>query len=841
MKNKIKKKLELSKLENKNKQKDINHIKDNENKNNDRDIQDNKFFENFDEFPNENLFQKVDYNINEKLEFQNENDRINYLLFLFNTSKYNSIVILSLLYLRFYLFKIQNIFKGKSEFLISLLFSIISFIISFFLLTKKNINDKSFKNIWITKLIFDINQSIYIYISIINNPSQVLVIDEFIYNSISIIILNFRIKDIIYPIVVLLSTLFFAYYKSSYLPNFFNIFYGLIICVITVYLFKKSLKYLWVLYDSFNKSFEVFNKFMENSFSPIFIISKNMEILYYNDAAKEFNDYILKELKSNKEEKNKLKMVTNFQKLIIPSLYPLFSQLLEYSINNKKESNFYFPFTNLENELNLEYKSELIYFLISGDFQKLIWFNVICNNCIWKINHCIFLSLIPCKDFLYNDSLNNQIKILLDKYENYIENSNKMCEIILKCEQNSIIKNRKNSYKTIGIYMKQNDKSDTILSFNNIKSIFPNMDFSFLFFFKDQSEVLCDLLLTQNLYFSFLNMRFEFNEFLKKEVNLEFFTNYFLCYFDVLLTSKNISLEFNIKENCKNIIIEESLLRITVFNVLLFIISNTKLTNNKKGIVCSIRLAKEKNYQNKSYNYSKNSISDFFNIKKNSYNNEKVNKEFKNNGIFSLQFDFSVCGGYLLDYNKINTILQYQNDNESFLITEMEKQNLNIGLLTAYYIITKYYKKEFIMNSNEKGNIILFKLICEKSPKSNNDDFYDEDTFCYFNESFYFYNRYYHEKIIKKFYNVGLLPIYNQKLNYKYEINLNLNSLKKYNDFDSEKDLNKPTTKIIKKNDFISKNKNINKIKTELKLIENHHLSKNNQFDSFKSIDYNTE
>ena len=171
----------------------------------------------------------------------------------------------------------------------------------------------------------------------------------------------------------------------------------------------------------------------------------------------------------------------------------------------------------------------------------------------------------------------------------------------------------------------------------------------------------------------------------------------------------------------------------------------------------------------------------------------------------------------------------------------MEKQNLNIGLLTAYYIITKYYKKEFIMNSNEKGNIILFKLICEKSPKSNNDDFYDEDTFCYFNESFYFYNRYYHEKIIKKFYNVGLLPIYNQKLNYKYEINLNLNSLKKYNDFDSEKDLNKPTTKIIKKNDFISKNKNINKIKTELKLIENHHLSKNNQFDSFKSIDYNTE
>ena len=336
-------------------------------------------------------------------------------------------------------------------------------------------------------------------------------------------------------------------------------------------------------------------------------------------------------------------------------------------------------------------------------------------------------------------------------------------------------------------------------------------------------------------------MRFEFNEFLKKEVNLEFFTNYFLCYFDVLLTSKNISLEFNIKENCKNIIIEESLLRITVFNVLLFIISNTKLTNNKKGIVCSIRLAKEKNYQNKSYNYSKNSISDFFNIKKNSYNNEKVNKEFKNNGIFSLQFDFSVCGGYLLDYNKINTILQYQNDNESFLITEMEKQNLNIGLLTAYYIITKDYKKEFIMNSNEKGNIILFKLICEKSPKSNNDDFYDEDTFCYFNESFYFYNRYYHEKIIKKFYNVGLLPIYNQKLNYKYEINLNLNSLKKYNDFDSEKDLNKPTTKIIKKNDFISKNKNINKIKTELKLIENHHLSKNNQFDSFKSIDYNTE
>ena len=39
------------------------------------------------------------------------------------------------------------------------------------------------------------------------------------------------------------------------------------------------------------------------------------------------------------------------------------------------------------------------------------------------------------------------------------------------------------------------------------------------------------------------------------------------------------------KENCKFIIIQENLLRITVFNVLLFILSNTKGNNDNKKIL----------------------------------------------------------------------------------------------------------------------------------------------------------------------------------------------------------------------------------------------------------------
>ena len=848
MKNKIKQKIQEQKNQSNS---NINSLKEKEinNKDKERDIRDLKqTFEFYDKFPNENLF-KDEYYLNEKLEFQNEEDKNRYLLLIISLIESNRISILIILYLRFFI-NISKILEGNNIYTYLAYFHFISILISSIILYKKSrLNNVKYR--WIVKILFDFNQSLFIYFSIINKTEEISSINECFYNSIPTLILSIELKGSIYSILILsFGFLSGKYQNYSFSPKIYNLFFGIITTFIFVYLYKSYMKNLWILYDSFKRSFLINNNLMENNFSPIFIISRNMDILYYNDAARKFMEYIHKE-KKNSDIKRKVdyKFNTNFQKMIIPSLYDLFIQLLKISVNNvEEESHFYFPFATInDNLINLEYKGFSNFYLLSGELLNLNWYNVICKNCIWKVHNCIFLNLIQSEHFLYNELFHNQIKVLVDKYEEFIENSNKMCEIIMRCERNSIIpfSHSKKSIKKLGRYIKKCDKLESSLSVGNENafSIFPVMDFSILFFFKNQSEVLFDLLLTQYIYFSMICEKNEDEYNKKKEVNLEYFTNYFSFYFDGLTTSKNFTLEFKIKENCKYIIIEECLLRTTIFNIILFILSNSHRNNIKKGIVISIRFAKEKNYQTKSFNYDNNLNKNIFKL--NSMNiidfqNEKEHKELSNNGIFSLQFDISITGDSSLDYNKINTILQCKDIKDSFLKTEIEKQNLNIGILTAYYIVTKYYKKVFTMNSNEKGNIILFKLRCEKDPKKVKlDDFNDEEeSFCYFKENFYFYNMYYHEKLIKNIYYFGYKNL-NNSLNIDIENKNDSLSMEKSSEFDSEVEKSEKNINNNDNNKLLNlsmNNKSISKIKTELKNVDKDILSTNNKFDSFNII-----
>ena len=831
MKNKIKKKLEDEKQQNQ-----LIKEKENKIKNQERETEDyNKNFDFFDKFPNENLFKNAQYGLNEILQFEKEEDKNRYISLLLKISYSNKMTLLFFQYSRFIFISINSFYLNRNKICsMSLYIHIISILISFIILRRNN----GGYPIWIVKFIFDINQSVFIYNASLFNFS-ISPMSELIYNAFSSFILNIQMKDIIYSAGIISIT--FLYNYKSLISNIIEIIFGNLSSIIFIYLIKRASKYLWILYDSFKKSFRVVNNLLEYNFYPIFIISKNMDILYCNDAAKNFCYFIIKDKNYDSHRKMNLKMETNFQKLIIPSLYNLFNELLEDSLNSeKKEGKFYFPFTTLnENLNNLEYKKYTNLFLISEEYVKLNWYSVICQSCIWKVHKSIFINLIPSDEFIYNNIFNNQNKFLLGKFEEYIDNSNKMCEIILRCERNSIIpySSSGKNYKRLGIYIKKEEKVESVLSaINDNNFVFPNMDFTILFFFKNESAILFDLLLTQNIYLSLLNPRTDFECYSKKEVNLEFFTNYFSFYFDSLLTSKNYSLEFKIKENCKYIIIQDILLRITIFNILLFILSNSCYNDKKNGIVISIRLSREKNYQNKSFNLEHYVVTDFLKKRKNSVKDRKLTKK----GIFSLEFDISITGDNLLDYNKINKILKSKNDN-SFLRLEVEKQNLNIGILTVYYIITKYYKKEFTMNSNEKGNIILFKLTCEKIMNSINGEDNNEESYSLFQEKLYFYNMYYHEKLIKNIYNFDINNN-NLKLNIIIEKHLNSNSLGKSSDFDSENDNN---NKILNsdsfKKGFSLNNKSVNKVKTELKHAEKEFLNKNNQFDSFGIIKYKNE
>ena len=824
MKNKIKKILEEEKQQNKSVKE-----KENKTKNQEREIEDyTKNCDFFEKFPNENLFKNAQYGLNEILQFEKEDDKNRYMSLLINISYSNKMTMLCFIYSRFIIMTMNNFYINKQKIISILLYThIFSFIISFIILKRKS---KGYP-IWIVKLIFDINQSFFIYFANLYNFESISPVIEFIYNGFSSYILNIQMKDIIYSVGII--SIAFLYNYKIFKSNIIEIIFGNVASIICVYLIKKNIKYLWILYDSFKRSYRVVNNLFEYNYYPIFIISKNMDILYLNDAAKQFCHFIIKDKNNDSHSKINLKMEINFQKLIIPSLYNLFNELLEDSLNSdKKEGKFYFPFTTLNDNLtNLEYKKYTNLYLISEESVKLNWFSVICQNCIWKVHKSIFLNLIPSDEFIYNNIFNNQNKLLLEKYEDYIDNSNKMCEIILRCERNSIIpySNSGKSYKRLGIYFKKNENDESVLSHEN-NFVFPNMDYSILFFFKNQSEILFDLLLTQNIYLSLLNPRTNFECYSKKEVNLEIFTNYFSFYFDNLLISKHFSLEFKIKENCKYIIIQDVLLRITIFNILLFILSNSHYNDKNNGIVISIRLSKEKNFQNKSYNEESFELSDFLIKRKNNVTDKKLT----NNGIFSLEFDISITGENLLDYNKINKILKAKNLKNSILKSEVEKQILNIGILTVYYIITKYYKKEFTMNSNEKGNIILFKVTCEKKINVNNIKEDNEESSSFFQEKFYFYDKYYHEKLIKNIYNFDI-PDNNTKLNIEIEKHINSNSLGKTSKFDDKKDNN--NNKYINSKSFKKglslKNISVNKVKTELKFVEKEFLNKNYQFDSF--------
>ena len=108
MKNKIKKKLDEQKTKKEN-NKNSPIKKEIDNNNKDKEIKDyKKVFEMFDKFPNENLFKSIQYSLNERLEFQNKEDKFRFLSLIINISYYNFLFLLFFLYFRFFLSNLHN-------------------------------------------------------------------------------------------------------------------------------------------------------------------------------------------------------------------------------------------------------------------------------------------------------------------------------------------------------------------------------------------------------------------------------------------------------------------------------------------------------------------------------------------------------------------------------------------------------------------------------------------------------------------------------------------------------------------------------------------------------------
>ena len=820
-----------------------------------------KICEILERLPNDNIYNKEEkYNQTLFFDFENEDDEdyniekhkvLNYLF------KNNNLIILILSYLRLFYFDFYMFSNINNLFCFQNYYRLFCFLISCFLFKNDKIYNETLLIRKIMKILYDTNQSVHIYYFFFLNHKTCfskIIINELLLNALMIFILGISFHFLILSFLILLIPVTLLYPKN-HIWLIFNSFYGIFFSIYFFYFFKRNIIETLNLYDSFKRSYLIFENIMENNDNPIYIITKNMDILYSNNAAKDFELSIQKtsdESPSSKRRKIGYEYENQFQNIIIPSLWDLFTKLLKDVVENECVNHFYFPFAIIDGRIKtISFKEYGNCFLINGDFIKLNWYNILCTKCVWKYYECYYLSLVPSNNFLKNEIFSQKLKIVTEQFENFIDNSNKMCEIILRCEKNFLFNSshRSRGMKKLGIYMRNNKRKDSILSYSNdLNILFPNMNYSILFFLKNQSEILLDILNTQKIYFSFLYHQ-QKNDFKPQKVNLINITNYWCYYFDPLLTSKNCNLNFLIKENCNIIQIEEQYLRICLFNILLFIISNLNDNGVQKSIVCSISMEKEINLHHHCINFSK-SAENF--LEKKSHSETKINLNgnlnCKDVNLF-LQFDFSITGDVSLNYNHINHILKCDKLECDCFKADVYRQNyLDIGILTVYQIITKYYNTKFNMCSSNEGHTVFFNMTYSNQPNklkkistfqaqsnqivNNNNNNNNNNNISYNlnlneeinDEFFYYYNLEYHEILMKNIYNlIPTTPYISNVRKYSKDKNAynNYFHLIRTDSESEKKDSSYNGTSILGYKDLLTlKNKSVNKVKSELKNLD---------------------
>ena len=117
----------------------------------------------------------------------------------------------------------------------------------------------------------------------------------------------------------------------------------------------KSIREIWALYDSFKRSFYNINQgLLESDPNPIFIISKDKNILYKNSIATKLVNNILESQprssfrKKQKPKENQL----NFLDILHPNLKELFKKLLNDVMEDDSVSSFNFPLCKVNNQQN---------------------------------------------------------------------------------------------------------------------------------------------------------------------------------------------------------------------------------------------------------------------------------------------------------------------------------------------------------------------------------------------------------------------------------------------------------------------------------------------------------
>ena len=774
-------------------------------------------FPTIDKIPNDNLYKNDNiYSIYKNFEFP-QNIEENFRLFFHYHYQVGIIQkLIILFYFRFFFSKIYyffDIFSFCNIFNLKNTFHMISFIISYILTKDLYLKEGKF-NLMIFYLFF-INQCIHIY-SIyykynLKYEHNLSITSELLFNFFFMFFCNARIKHAILPHIIIIIIYFFSIKSFFGLNLLFIWLIGPIFTFLIFILLKKSIREIWALFDSFKKSYYNINQgIIESDPNPIFIISKDKNILYRNSVASKLINNILDNQnapKRMKRAKDDNFSTMNFLDIIHPNLKELFKKLLNDVLEDEKVSSFNFPLCKINSQQNLNSDISNAYDIFDEkNYLYFVWFKITICKTEWKNKAAYFMSFFPSEDILLNEIFYQYTKRFSEKIENVISSSDIICNALMnqnekkeKENENESPSSSLNSDNNLNLYSpKEDDESEfkkkrsPSLKKNIYKLLRDNADNidlnnTILFFFKNQVELLYDYSLTIELYFNMIyrkrNFKFcssNLGQNSKKKIKLKDLKAYYSEYFYDFTKEHKYKLEFkdDDEKNIFNIFIEENYLRVILFNVIIFMVcyldDKTQPTqeNRKEILIKIIPEIKEESLA------TPDSI----------HNDEQEDKTPKG---FS-DSDKSVKKGELSfifesfstkkDLNKIHELINQKNKSGSFLKTEIIKLNyLDIGILTVKYLLQNYYKTKLIFSNKEGEQLIQFKLPCDLeiltgsynsrynqnqnqanfTPESNS--FFTSPIITAKNihkpQNFYNYNQNYNKKVLNIFYGIEKSPI----------------------------------------------------------------------------------
>ena len=783
-------------------------------------------YQTIDKIPNDNLYKNDNfYSINKYFEFPEKEEKSFRLFYLYHFTKNGIKIMLILLYLRLCcaqincfkdFFILDKLFNKKN------IFHLISLFISLYFTNEKYIKEDRINSFLF--YIFVVNQCFHIYkiYDIIDTKYEeyLSLTSELIFNFALFMPLRASLTDIIFPQIILQLVYFYAIYRHQPLYFLYYFLPGSIFVFLIFSILKKSIREIWALYDSFKRSYYNMSEgLIESDPNPIFIISRDKNIIYKNISASNLISNIIEKKnqikRSSKGNKNDIFNNINLLDIIHPNLRELFKKILNDVMEDNNFNSFYFPIckSSLQQDLNLE-PSDIYDIDNEKIYLNLIWFNFLVYKTEWKGKTSFYICCLPCEDVFLNEIIYKYTKRFSDKIKQIVNNCDIICDALInKNDKIEKKKNNINESRSSDINSDNNDNNDNKYNDSeeeeeeseedkeiennekyNLKKNIHNLliadstntelNNTILFFFKNQVELVYDYSLTIELYFNMLykqrNFKFcseNIKPNLKKRIKLKELKAYYSEYFYDFVKEHKYKLEFKEEgENIYNIFIEENYLRAIFFNIIIFMIcyldsKGESEDDNKKEII--IKLIPEVKDETPITPGSKINNGD----------NEKLTPKISSESDHNLKkgeiaFIFESYSSNV-DLSKVQELISQKNKNIYHIKSELLRLNyLDIGILAVNFLIENYYKTKMEISNKEGEQVIKFKLPCELESinSSSHSQTYqnniNSDTNSFFAspiyiskkninkpKNFYNYNQNYNQKVLNMFYGIKKSPL----------------------------------------------------------------------------------